>query len=164
RPHVRPRAAFPAAVFPRLVVRLAGTRHGPELPELLTRADVERADVARIALGQLADVRADDRDVAEDDRSSAVGYADVDGALVAELEDALTGSRVERDQPRAAHEQDARAAFAVAGPVAHSSRRRTPAAQRNDRRRRYLPLRPARRGEHVHPNFVAGIAVERDDA
>src|SRR5690606_33536742 len=117
-----------------------------------------------ITLRQLADVRADDRGVAINHRRAAVRDADVDRTAVAELADTLAGLRVERDQARAAREQDARAALAVAGPVANPARRRAPAAQRHRRRRRRVPLRPARRGEHMDPDLVAGIAVERDDA
>ena len=46
-PGVRPAAVLPGIAFPRLVAELARTGHGPEPPDLLARADVERPDVPR---------------------------------------------------------------------------------------------------------------------
>ncbi len=166
-PHVRAAAVFPA-VAPRFVERLAGARHGLELPELRAGAHVERARIARRALRHFAARRADDRDVLEDRRRAAVRNADVDGAVRAEAGGRRAGRRVERDQVGAAHEQDARRRGAVAGPVADAARRgrRAAAAGAAAAGRAAVPRpRRRRRGrQHVFPDQRAGVAVERDDA
>src|SRR5690606_6528595 len=122
RPHVRPGAVLPT-VAPRFVERLAGLRDGLKLPELLARANIERARVPGRALRHLVDVRADHRDVAVDRRRAAVRYADVDAAAVAESGRGLAGRGVERVELGAGHEQNPRRVLRVAFPVAHAARR-----------------------------------------
>src|SRR6185295_728319 len=98
-------------------------RHGLELPKFGTGANVERARVAGGTLRHFAAGGTDDRDILVERRRAAVRNADVDFAVGAEAGSGLAGGCVERNQVRAAHEQDPRSERAVAGPIAHAARR-----------------------------------------
>ncbi len=166
-PHVRAAAVFPA-VAPRVVEPLARARNGLKFPELCARAHVEPARIARRSLRHLAARGADDRNVAIDRRRAAVRHPDVRHAVRAEAGCGRTGRRVDRNQVRAAHEQDARGQIAFTGPIAHAARRngRWASGAARARRRCSGPGGRCRRcrrrrwgGQHVGPDFGTRVCV-----
>ena len=116
------------------MARLPGLRDAPELPQLLAGDDVEGARITGHVLRHLLSRGTDDRDVAVDRRRAAVRHDAVprkfslrgreNRAVLSEARGRLTRRRVDRIQPVAAHEENARAVRRVAGPVAQAALRR----------------------------------------
>ncbi len=128
---------LPAFVEPALrMVRIARLRHGGEVPQLRSRAHVERFRIAgRRPLRHLAVVRTDDDDVLEDERHTAPGDAHVDGAAGSERLVEFTARGLERHETSADGHQDARRDRSVARPVGHAAARGCAAGTRSRRQR-----------------------------
>ena len=108
RPGVGAKTALPAVAFPGVVADLARLRHRAELPELGAGARIERPGVADTARRSRRRVRADDDDVPVDERHRVVRHDHVHFACLAEAGVDRAGRGVERDQPAAGGEDDAR--------------------------------------------------------
>ena len=152
-------AIFPAIGSPSLVAGLTEARHGMEAPDEFAGAGVEGA---RIAAGAFAGTFL--RGGTEDDQTLIDGGwrsdgvvrvgivigdsgAEVDFAVVAEIEGGPAGFGVERDEAGLGGKDNARLGFGIAGPIGDAS-----------------VLGDAGAFRIIGPELLAGFGLEGDDA
>src|SRR5687767_5891468 len=169
RPHTGVAGVGPRVVLPRLVADFAGLRDGLEHPQALSRSYVEAADgsldvAAALRIGAGLERRADDDDVAGDDRGRVktdrragqvhrrveIGLQ-IDGSSSSETGDRITGSSVERDQPVSGRDVED-ALFLAVAPVGEAA-----AGKLSRRGGAASALVLA-----VYPQQLAGAGIERD--